>query len=431
MRPFQLALLLGFAVIAILGLIVFATYRGGGETEEQELAGGITVWGTMPRMAFRTTLEEIAKADSRFAVVSYAQKDEQTFDDELLNALAEGDAPDLVVLSQEDLVTWRSKLYPLSYELIPQRSFQDAFIDGAEIFMRDEGVYGVPFAVDPMVLYWNKDLFATAGKIAAPATYEILVNDTVPALTRLGAGNTLEQSAVALGTYVNVTNAADILSLLMLQSGGDIAYEESGRYRVAMDRVQEGGSSGVTALTFFTQFSDPQRSEYSWSRTRPQDTQAFLGGSLALYFGFASEYQTLREQNPNLAMDVATVPQNAADTVHRTYAKIYAFAIPRQTVNKSGAYLVAQTFANNTYGNVLAERLSVAPARRSLLAAGHSDPVKAVFYRAAITARGWLNPAPRETEIIFKDMIENITSGRLRVNQSVSDGARRLEQLFQ
>jgi hypothetical protein len=63
----------------------------------------------------RVFFQVISKIDSAFEVVHYKQIDKRAFQNELLNAIADGKSPDLVILPHELLVTYRSKLLAIPF----------------------------------------------------------------------------------------------------------------------------------------------------------------------------------------------------------------------------------------------------------------------------------------------------------------------------
>ncbi len=431
MRPFQMIILGGFGLIAILALVVFSTYKGDSSAEENALAGGITIWGTLPSDAFTKAIYDVTATDARYQAVNYVQKNADTIDRELLEAIADDTPPDLLVISNETLYQFMPRLYAIPYASFPQRAFIDTYIDGAEVFMRSDGAYGIPFVVDPLVLYWNRDLFATANLTQPPTTYEDLLRTYIDRLRVVSGGN-VTQSAIALGEHVNVSAAKQIFALFSIQAGSDMVREENNQYRVTFAEQTVGSQAipGVVAAQFFTEFANPQSAYYTWNRTLPDDRSLFASNQLAMRIGFSSEYAALRARNPNLNFDIAPVPQNASVSVKRGYGTYYAFAVPQHAKNPAGSLLVAQTLASKGAVETLATQLGVAPAHRSVLATAPLDPVESVRYSAAIIARTWLDPKPAESNAVFRDMIESITAGRAQVGSAVTDAMQRIRNLF-
>ncbi len=429
-RPFQIFLLAGFAVMAIIALILLMNYEDTPTTEEFAYGDEVVIWGTLDGAVVDRVFQNITQEDKAFAVVRYQRIDERSFDDEFLNAIAEGRSPDLIILSSENLVKHRAKLLAIPYENSPIRDFRDAYVDGAEIFALRDGIYAIPFAVDPLVMYWNRDIFASNGLAQPPTTWEDVLGNVVPRTTVRDAGRDIVQSSVAFGEFRNVLRAKDTLLLLALQSGSGGVSENERGYMVGLNESvgQQGSRAPMeSALQFFTDFSNANSASYSWNRALPRDTEVFIAGDLALYFGRGSEAPGIDSKNPNLNFDAAPVPQGGTATARRTYGTFYGFALPRAAVkNVSGAYAAAQRITSAKYANELTTALNMAPVRRDLVGAGSSDAYRSVMLQSALIARGWLDPDPVASDSIFMQMVEDVVSNRSRVGMAVSDAINRL-----
>ncbi len=432
MRPFQIALLAFFGVLAIVALVVLSMYQANKSQEAQAYGSKVMVWGVLSQDTFKTVFQEIGKTDKPFNVVEYRQIPEESFDSELVNAIAEGRGPDLIVLKSDSLVQHRAKLLPIPYSSITERDFKDTYIDGAEIFARTDGVYGVPFAIDPMVVYWNRDLFSSNGIAQAPTSWESVVADVVPRLTVRDNSRNVQKSAVAFGEYGNVAHGKNLLMLLTLQSGSKMVVEQNSQYKVNLDEpLNEGARPPLqSAVEFYTDFSNVNSPLYSWNRAKPMDKDTFLAGDLGLYFGMGSEYQELADKNPNLNFDIAPVPQGVQATALRTSGDFYAFAIPRASTNVQGAYAVANVLATPGNANALVQSLRMAPVRRDLVAQGDENRFRAVILQSALIARAWLDPQATQSDSIFMKMIEDVSSNRARVAEAVGDAVDRLILAF-
>jgi multiple sugar transport system substrate-binding protein len=431
-RPFQIALLAFFGILAIIALVVLSMYQANKSQEAQAYGTKVMIWGTLSQDVLRSVIQEIGKTDKPFNVVEYRQIPEESFDSELVNAIAEGRGPDLIVLKSDSLVQHRAKILPIPYTSITERAFKDTYLDGAELFARADGVYGVPFAIDPMVVYWNRDMFSSNGIAQAPTSWESVVADVVPRLTVRDTSRNVQKSAVAFGEYRNVAHAKNLLMLLALQSGSKMVTEKDGQYKVNLDEAQSDGARPPLQSTveFFTDFSNVNSPLYSWNRAKPMDKESFLAGDLGLYFGMGSEYQELADKNPNLNFDIALVPQGAQATVLRTSGNLYAFAIPRASTNVQGAYAAAKVLASAQNADLLVQGLRMAPVRRDLVAQGDENRFRAVILQSALIARAWLDPQARQSNDIFMQMIEDVSSNRARVGEAVGDAVDRLILAF-
>jgi ABC-type glycerol-3-phosphate transport system substrate-binding protein len=183
-------------------------------------------------------------------------------------------------------------------------------------------------------------------------------------------------------------------------------------------------------LQFFTDYSNPKNSVYSWNISLPSSKESFLAETLATYFGFGSEYSDIQEKNPNLNFDVAMVPQTADATAKVTFGELYGFAILKTSPNISQALNTLLTLVSANSVSEFLQLDYVAPARKDLLSAGSQDPIKTVIYNSALISKGWIDPDYQKTSQIFQDMVENVTTGRDTVEDSVSNASDQLNSLF-
>lgn len=424
-KPFRVIVLAVFGLVALLGIFMFARFDG--FDNGQNAIGTVTIWGTLPELAVTAQLDALREDRPEFANVSYVEVPLATFGAQLAEALAIAEGPEMVLISQEQLVAEQNKLAVVPYSNVSQRDFLDAFVPITELYLTDKGTYGIPFAVDPLVMYYNRTLLSSAGIPQPPGNWEAVIGMSDRLTTRTGGQVT--RSLVSFGEYDNVPNARAILSLLLLQAGTPITETMNGRLRSGLTQGPDvsGGSAAASALTFYTDFSNPAKVTYSWNRSLPDARQAFLSGDLALYFGYASELPIIRAGNPNLDFDMAPVPQPSRATSRTTYGLAYAFAIPKTSKNPAGAYAVATALAARDVQLSAANALSMVPAARAALLPSKEDRFQPVYFPEALVARGWLSPSGPITDSIFAAMIGDITSGRRDVGQALTTANQALD----
>ncbi len=429
---FQIVVLSVFVFVAIVGIAIFAGFGG----LNQEALPRAVIWGTVPGGIVNEVVRNI-NANKTVIELTYVQKEPETFEEDFVNALAEGRGPDAVLLSDDMLYTQRNKLKPIPFTVFTERDYQNTFIDGAKIFVSKEGILGVPFAVDPLVMYWNKNIFAASGIPRAPLTWEEL-SAAGPSVIKRSDSSTIETALVPFGEYSNVTNAKEILATLFFQSGNPITQrdpENDSIYSV-MDQTSSASSNSAAEqsqaegiIDFYTSFSNPSKSLYTWNKSMPNSIDAFLSGKLAIYFGYSSEFFRIQDKNPNLNYDVAQVPQDAGGNPV-AYGKMSVFAIVKQTRNFAGALGVISKMTEQASIKTLVELTNLPSVRRDMLAQPVKDPAMTVFNRAAIQSKSWYDPDPESTDMIFLDMIESVTSGRKTVADSITDARARMDRLL-
>lgn len=426
-------ILLGvFGLAALIGLFVFATYSG--KSTGTDSIGRVVIWGVLPAQDMQSLLVAATQNDQSFKDVTYKEKNPTTLVSELATAIATGGAPDLILASQEQLKALSKFISPIPLATLPARTFANAFVQEGGLFTAPagQGYYGVPFLVDPLVLYFNRAILASSGIGKPPATWESLVG-LVPNVAKLTSSRQVTRALVALGTYDNVKNARGTLSTLFLQQGvGISAYSPNGSLVADLGRTTaDGSSAGQAVLGFYTQFADPAKVSYTWNGSLPVSEQAFLAGDLALYFGYVSEARFLKSANPNLNFDVAPVPQPATARTKAVHALLYAFMIPRGATNAAGAYRVAVLFSGADAQAAAASATGLAPASLTALGTPSEDPILTVAYGEVLYAKGWLSPEPADTNRVFSGMIGSVITGRSTLETALGNAENSLTALLQ
>ena len=427
---FQAVLLAVFGALAVSGILVFAIFVGGGGGGT---VGPITIWGTLNANAFAVVIRQSAENDPRLAQVTYVEKDPTTYESELTDALASGQGPDLFLLRQDYATKDAGRIQVIPKNILPdadEARFKDTFIEAASVYAGTTGILGIPLVADPLVMYWNRDMFSSAGYARPPQIWGEL-NGIAQKIVKRNDAGTIEKAAVAFGEYANVDNAKDILSMLILQAGGRITMKDTtGRLVPALGaRTGEPAQATESALRFYTEFADPSKTSYSWNRALPDSRAAFASGDLALYFGYASEGAQILRANPNLNFAVAPMPQ--ATNVDRATdgARVYALAVTRTSKNPQGAITVAALLASAGVSQPLSIALGIPSARRDVLslpAEGNDD----LFNKQAIIARSWVDPDPEKTNDVFRAMIESVTTGRSRLSEAVQRADQEIAEII-
>jgi len=425
---FQLSLLITFGGLAIAGVLIFSLAVGGGESNS---IGAVKIWGTLDPAAFAVVLRQAAENNGQLNQVTYEKKDPATFEPDLTNALASGSGPDLFLIRQDYALKDAGKTSIIPFSALSKAQFENTFVEAATPFITQNGIIAVPIFVDPLILYWNKDMLASAGYAQPPRYWDELFQ-MAQKVTKRDDSGTITKSAIALGEYKNVTNAKDILATLILQAGGEItAYDNGGRLTPAL-APRAGGSAAqptASALRFFTEFADPSKDDYSWNRSLPESQKAFATGDVALYVGYASEAPILARMNPNLNFGLAPVPQIRTAANALVTAHVWGLAASRGGANSNAAITAAFLLVSADTGGALSSALGIPSARRDILnkkSQGNDE----FFNKQAIVAHSWLDPDPAKTAEVFRAMIENTTSGAMLVAEAVQRADQELAHIL-
>ncbi len=216
----------------------------------------LEVWGTFDDSdAFNQSVNDYKKMNSHVKDIKYRKVTPETYKEDLLNAMAAGNGPDIFMMQNTWLTSFADKAVAAPPEIMTEKTIRDVFVDVvADDFVdKDKRVMAVPLSVDSLALYYNRDIFNAAGIAAPPKTWEELVA-MVPLLKRIDEFGNINQAAVALGAGDNVNRSSDILLNLIMQYGGTIT------------DANFNDQSDHRALEFYTSFSRLGLPLYTWNQ---------------------------------------------------------------------------------------------------------------------------------------------------------------------
>lgn len=425
---FQAVVLGIFGLCIAGGLILFATFVS--SSKEKQLSN-VVMWGTLDRDTLESYIGSETNNDSRFQNISYIQKDQNTFDSDLADALASGTGPDLILLRQDSILKEKNKILTIPFSSLSKKAYSDTYSDEGNLYLVPDGILALPVVVDPLVLYWNKDFLAKDG-YAQPPQYWDEVFDMAEKMKTEDAAGGITKSAIALGESANISNMKGIVSMLIMQAGGSITgIDSNGKITSLLSNNPNYATElpAVSALRFYTSFANPTESVYSWNRSLPSARDAFAQGIVALYVGYASEMTAITALNPNLKFDVAPVPQIRNTQRSVTFGNMYALAISRTTLHPTDALTIASFLSSAKIARELSTALHMPPVRRDLLSQSVDGP-NVVFSQAALIASAWLDPDTAKSDAIFKAMIAGVTSGSARLTEAVDKAGQALQVLL-
>ncbi len=419
MSKFQLILLLSFGAFILIAVMLFSFSRGSDGVE----TATIVIWGDITDENFYNLVNNAGLSNDKTLILQYSYKNPETFNAVFTEALALSSGPDIILITQDRLYQEKNKITLIPYSAVTQKDFSDAFVNEADLFLGSSGIYALPISIDPLVLYYNKDLLSKAALTFPPAFWDQMYDYAKKLTTKDPAGNIIK-SVLALGEAKNIPNSKHILSLLMLQAGTPITRYSSDQESPQL-QAELTNNFGLpltpanSALDFYTQFVNPAKPFYSWNRSLRSANTNFASGDSALYIGFASELKELRAKSPTLNIGVAPVPQSRVSGKTETFGLIRGAAISKGSKNPSAALRAILLLSSSNSSLALSKILGLPPPRRDLLSNKPTDSFGSVFYDSAIQARGWYDPDHKQTKLIFTNMIESVTSGRVRIDEAV------------
>ncbi len=426
MSTFKIVVTGIFAVSFVVGLVLFALSKG----SSSDVSANLVIWGTVPGEVFDEAYKNSTLKTNKLIKIAYVEKNISTFDSEFVEALADGIGPDLVIIRDDYVYKNRNKLFVIPYSNYTERKFKDNFLEASEVFLSPEGIIALPFTIDPMVMYWNRDLFSNSLISEVPKYWDDFYN-LIAKTTKRDANANILQSTIALGEWSNITNAKEVLSTLLLQAGTPITgRNERGVVSVLNSKFNYPITPSQSAINFYTQFSNPTSQNYTWNRSLPTSLNMFLSSKLATYIGFASEIFSIQQKNSNLNFDVTYIPQIRDSNKKVVFGRMYALALVKQSKQLPGAFLVASTLTETEPIKAIEVVTNLPPVRRNLLSNKPTDAFRTVFYNSALISKSWIDPDFAGSSKVFRDMIDSITSGRSRVSEALDRASIELDVLL-
>ncbi len=163
------------------------------------------------------------------------------FYEKLLPAMASGSGPDIAAMDTQQLPQYATKniFAPLTGYYSNPANDTSALVTGAVSGTKVGGTeYAVPANFAPLMLYWNKTLFAKAGLSGPPQNWAQWQSDVV----KLSHGGSSPQYGIALAE----NNTIPMWPILLWENGGGIVND-------SVSRGMLGSSATVNAVTQWSQ----------------------------------------------------------------------------------------------------------------------------------------------------------------------------------
>lgn len=390
------------------------------------------------------------------------------YEEELIQALAEGTGPDMFAVHNDALGEFKNLLLPLpatttvSYlttqgtlrkqtvveereqRSLTQKQLKEQYVDvvASDVILpytpdpevdSEDRIFGLPLSVDTLALYYNKDLLNAANIATPPKTWEGF-QDAVMALTTIANNGTITQSGAALGTSDNVERTTDILTALMLQNGTEMT-DDRGRVAFAAipDGTPEGYYPGLDAVRFYTDFANPTKAVYSWNDTFPNSFDAFANGQTAFFLGYAYHLPLLRTAAPKLNFATAHLPQIDTDENRKVnFANYWVEAVSKDTENADWAWDFIQFASNAEHVRSYLDVAEKPTALRELIDTQVEDELLGPFVDQLLTAKTWYHGADvAAMEEALRDLIDAVLAGTTQAENAIEQAARVVAQTYE
>jgi len=395
----------------------------------------------------------------------------EEYEQQLLNAFAEDRGPDMFLIHNDWLGKYMTKIVPMpattnvAYSVITGtlnkqatwimqadpsitlKDYKDSFADvclqdtirTVNVAKEDEApsmkpsIMGLPVYIDTMAMYYNKDLL-NAANIAGPADNWTDFQDQVKSLTQVSSNSDILQSGAAMGTGNNVDRAQDLLTVLMMQNGAQMASDDGAPTFNIIPQNLQGKVSlppSFQALEFYTDFANPTKETYTWNASMPNSLDAFIQGRVAYFFGYAYHLPMINARAPKLNLGIAKMPQIPNNPV-RNIANYWFWVVSKKSKNQDVAWNLMNFMVKPEESKKILDFTKKPAARKSMIKDQLNDESVGVFASQVLSAKSWYRGKdPAVVSQAFTQMMASVLDGTLRTDQAVNDAASRVSQSYQ
>lgn len=422
------------APIAVLVLILIAWF---GLKTSTFTPASLVMWGFEDSQVYDSLLRDL-KAKYPNIEIAYVQKSQDNYEKQLLDAMASGNGPDIFPVYHTWLPSFKDKISPVPADMMPLKTYYDTFVDVAtQDFVADGSIWGVPFYVDSLALYWNKDFFNSAGIPEPPKNWDDFMADVVK-LTVKGENGGITRAGAAMGTALNVDASSDILALLMMQTGTKMVNDQKTQATFNLPVVLNGENydPAISALTFYTQFAMPQKeqstlnSSYTWDSKMESSLESFEGGRAAMMIDYSAVAVEIAQKYPYLNFTIAPMPQVKDASVSVNYADYWAQSVWVNSKHPKEAWQAIFALADSDIAKKYLTAVKKPASRRDLVNWQKDDPILGVFAIQSLSARSWYEVDSNAISDIFKQMIESVVSRQSSAHDVIESAAYKVTSLM-
>jgi len=392
----------------------------------------LTIWGLWDDSdLMRQYIQEFNKQYSNIEI-TYTKLTPQEYEAELVNALAENRGPDIFTMHHTWYSKHKNKLAPMPEYVMTLKEYKERFVDVVnEDFIVDGKVYGVPLYTDTLSLFYNKDAFNDAGIVNPPSTWQEVQN-LVPRLTKIDQFGNFIQSGIALGGGANINRSPDLLAVLMIQAGAQMTNPNDYTNITFTQGMSQSGQNinpAELAMEYYTDFSNPRKTVYTWNSTLNNSIDAFYEREVAMMIGYSYQVEAIKAKAPRLNFAVAPLPQVSLDSGLANYVNYWGYGVSTQSkyTNESYTFLKFITEKEQSQQYFLSTRRPTP--RRDLIEIQSQDLDYGVFVQQILQAKTWRQPDNNTVDRILIEAINNVNLGKLSSSAAISRAQSEIQAL--
>jgi multiple sugar transport system substrate-binding protein len=367
-----------------------------------------------------------------------ADYDIYDYQNDVIKLIADGGGPDIFMLHNTWLPYQKNQIAPVVSGQMSVATYRDTYPEVVQNdFIDNNRIYGIPYYIDNLMLFYNTDIFSQARIKQPPKTLAELA-DLVPILTQRDATGRITRSAISLGGTEGMPRSADILSALMMQYGAEMASadRQTATFNLPAPGVEPAYFAGREALTYYTQFADPTSRYYTFTdakdstgtRLFPSDIQAFMEGKSAMFIGYAYQVQNIRKFAPKLNFNTTVLPQLKVQEP-ANIAHYWGETVSKTSDNPNEAWDFIMFMSNKSNQSRLFTDANYVPARTDLIDRYSTRRYYGPVAQQVEYSHSWYRQNTATVESIFAKMIESVVKRQVAADVAIDVAVRDINAL--
>lgn len=362
------------------------------------------------------------------------------YQQDLIKLIADGAGPDMFMIHNSWLPYHINQISPMPRGFMEVKEFKDQFPEVViNDFTKDDRIYGVPYSIDNLMLYYNTDIFGTE-RLQPPKTLQELV-DIIPKLTKKDGAGRILRSAIALGAdTASIPRAADILTTFMMQYGAEMtsADNKTATFNLPAPNSNPPYFAGQEALKFYAQFATPSATDtYTYTdgtnnlgeRLLPVDLQAFMEGKTAMFIGNSYHVENIRRfASSRFHFDTAPLPQlRLQDPV--VLASYWGETVSKNSKHPNEAWDFIKYMSKKQNLGYYSRETETVPSNKDLLENNSGRRYYGPIAKQASYSQSWYRQNTPEIENIFSKMINDVVKNGVSADIAVDTAVRDINAL--
>lgn len=377
-------------------------------------------------------------SNNKNVIIRYKTIDEKDYEQQVIDAIANGTGPDIWAIRNDELAKHAEKLLPAPDTLVTTKGIKQTYVPTVTAdVIRDNKIYGLPMQIPVLRIIANQKLLRNidVSKSDIPINWKDFIKLAEQA-TVLKDGK-IVQSGLAIGSGDEVYAAPDLLALLMTQKGASLTTADHSQAAFHLfKRAPDGSLSypGRDALRFYTDFANPKSDHYTWDPALGSALKAFSQGKVAMMINYENVIPFLNDLYPDLKIFTAPVPEEwQIDYPTETdptkgdiskpidYPHYWVEVVSKKTAHPTAAWQFLTDFA-----------LNYSVADRNMSPFKQATPTWFEDRLGADFAVDWSKGAyPRRTDLLFRQMADDVVKRGKSVEDALNNAAAEETKLLQ